>query len=399
MTFTKLLTVYAAASVIALVGWVLNAAQLYWMAATLFLLPQAGRLFALLEQRGVEVTRVVPPVAHQGEEITVRLQARNLLPLPKLHLTLVDELPRGLTASDLGAVPVHLPPRGVDEAEYSLRVSRRGAHTLPAVSIQSTDPLGLSHRQTRLTLESQILVYPRIVELPAQVLPPEIGGGHSPVDASGRQGEGSSFFGIREYRPGDPLRHVHWRTAARLGRLSVVEWESEDSRDVVLAIETLENSDRDLGPGTTLDLAAGMAASLASALLAGGDSLRLIAPGAAEWKPMPERGMEALPPILEALARMQATSPSPMAAELRQVAPYLSRGTLVFLFAPSPREELSDAVRYLRAANLRPVVYALIDAPSGRATAWDGFLDGLERMQVSVVRLHPDDELVQQLLS
>src|SRR5207249_4653467 len=141
-----------------------------------------------------------------------------------------------------------------------------------------TDVLGLWELDSRCPVESQIVVYPRVTRLPPEMLPPEWGGGQAPLQSAHRQEESPSFFGVREYRPGDPLRHIHWRTAARWGRLAVVEWEAEESADVLLALEMLEGTELDLGVGTTLDLAAGLAASLASAILGAGDSVRLLTP-------------------------------------------------------------------------------------------------------------------------
>ena len=60
MTFTKLLTVYAAALAIVLVGWILNIPQLYWMAGALFLLPALSRRYAAWEHRNLELERDLP---------------------------------------------------------------------------------------------------------------------------------------------------------------------------------------------------------------------------------------------------------------------------------------------------------------------------------------------------
>ena len=92
------------------------------------------------------------------------------------------------------------------------------------------------------------------------------------------------------------------------------------SQDVLLAVDTGLGTERPLPNGSTTDLAAGLAASLAAAVLHDGDSLRLLAPGWTEWKAVAERGGEALPGILETLARVQADSPVTLPAALRQVA-------------------------------------------------------------------------------
>jgi uncharacterized protein (DUF58 family) len=401
MASTKLLTIYLAAGVITLVAWVLNTPRLYWMAGVMILLPLASRLLARAEQRGVEAARDFPAAGHQGDRVPVRLRLRNLSVLPKLHLSVGDDLPPGLRASGAGSMlPVHLSPFGSDEAQYELHLGRRGLHEVPAVRLESTDLLGLYTHQGRLPVSSRILVYPKIIDLPPSVLPPEIGGGSTPVTTSRRQGEGASFFGIREYRPGDPLRHVHWRSAARLGRLTVIEWEAEESLDVIVAVETRKGSDRSLGPdATTLDLAAGFAASLAAGILASGDSLRLLAPGYTERRHGGgSRGVERLPEILETLARVEALSETSAAAQLREM-DRLMPGTLICWLTPDADENLLSTVRFLRAAGLTPVIYALADSPRGQPSAWDAVTAELERLGVWYLRLHPEDEVTRRLLS
>jgi uncharacterized protein (DUF58 family) len=248
-------------------------------------------------------------------------------------------------------------------------------------------------------VQSEILVYPRVVPLPDAALPPEVAGGQAPLTASNRKGEGSGFFGVREYRPGDPLRHVHWRTAARVGRLAVMEWEADESRDSIIAIETAHGTERDLGPGTTLDLAAGLGASLASLLLQSGDSLRLYAPGYSEWEAGALRGPAAFSRVLEALARVEPTSAVPLSQALRSLAPQLVPGSLVCWLAPDLDASLVETVRYLQAARLRPVVY-LLGNPPGREGIEGGRLAAeLQAAQVPVISLGAGDELARQLLS
>lgn len=399
MRFAKKLTVYVAATAIALVAWVLNAPQLYWMAGALILLPQASRFFAVLEHRGLEVERHLPRAGHQGEAVPVRLLARNRLPFPKLQLSLQDELPAGLAATPEGPIPIHLDPHGEDVAEYLLHLRRRGQHRLSGVRVVNSDLLDLAGVETVLPVPGDILVYPRVQPLPERVLPPLSGGGATPLDAAARQGEGSSFHGTREYRPGDPLRHVHWPTAARLARLVVVEWEAEESTDVLIAVETARGTAVPLPGGDTLDVAAALAASLAARILAGGDSLRLLVPGYRDWRPASERGSGALPGLLEALARMRDDQPRALAAALAEGGEQLTAGTVALLLTPAPDPEFLTAVRALRSARVRAVVYVLLGTPHGEESRWDGALRALASLDATVIPLYADDALVQRLLT
>lgn len=398
MTFTKLLTVYSAAATIMLLSWVLNVPQLYWMAGVLFLLPTGSKQFARLERRGLAVERRLPPVAHQGEAVTARLIARNETSLPKLYLSLSDQVPPGVELLDGGPLPIHLAPRGMAEVEYSLRLKRRGVRRFETVLLHSTDLLGLWDQRIPLAVKGEVLVYPRVVRLPARLLAPELGGGSAPLETTQRKGEGASFFGIREYRQGDPLRHVHWRTTARRGSLAVTEWEAEESRNAVLAVETARGTERPFAGGSTLDVAAGLAASLAQEILATNNSVRVLAPGAGDHRAEAERGLEAMSRILETLARMEATAEVTVGAELQRLAAHQEPGSVVCWITATPNDELLSTCRYLQVVRLRPVVYALIDAAGGQPSAWNDVARELEAEGVPVVRVYRDDELVEDLL-
>src|SRR5260370_4620783 len=93
------------------------------------------------------------------------------------------------------------------------------------------------------------------------------------------RGEGSEFYGIREYQPGDPLRRVHWRSSARMGRLAVVEYEHDVSVDLTLVLDARRGSEVGSGADTTLETAVTVTASLARLVLQRGNRCRLVIPG------------------------------------------------------------------------------------------------------------------------
>ena len=96
----------------------------------------------------------------------------------------------------------------------------RGVYTSGECAISSGAPFGVSVARRRMKIATQILVYPRIHDV---ALPDDDGAGGFGVRRTLR-GEAA---GVRDYRPGDPPRHVHWRASARTdGELLVREFES-----------------------------------------------------------------------------------------------------------------------------------------------------------------------------
>lgn len=99
---------------------------------------------------------------------------------------------------------------------FELPPTTRGAHPLPRFAVATEFPLGLFQAWSWQTLACEYLVYPR----PAGRRPlPAAPGRHG--DRSGLQPGRDEFSHLRDYRPGDALRSIHWRRYPATGRLSV----------------------------------------------------------------------------------------------------------------------------------------------------------------------------------
>jgi hypothetical protein len=74
-------------------------------------------------------------------------------------------------------------------------------------------------------------------------------------------GDSQEFLQLRDYRPGDPVRRIHWPSTARSGRLVVKETGEEYFARIGLVMDTFTGDD----DGAILDAAVSVAASLAAA--------------------------------------------------------------------------------------------------------------------------------------
>ncbi|MFE0590122.1 DUF58 domain-containing protein [Micromonospora echinospora] len=112
-----------------------------------------------------------------------------------------------------------LSPGGTTRLRYPVPTADRGVLRLGPVRLHRRDPLRLALRTQTLAAPDQVWVRPRAH--PVRPLP--IG----PVlDFEGRLTDrvlrGSmAFAALREYRPGDDPRQIHWRSTARAGELIV----------------------------------------------------------------------------------------------------------------------------------------------------------------------------------
>ncbi|HEX7326773.1 MAG TPA: DUF58 domain-containing protein [Rhodanobacteraceae bacterium] len=106
---------------------------------------------------------------------------------------------------------------GNARADVTLPTTRRGWVPLPSMRLSSTAPFGLFRAWSWITPAQAVLVYPRAARDDA---PP------ARIDDPGeRAAGGDEFAGLRDYRSGDPIRHVAWKASARHDDLLVREFD------------------------------------------------------------------------------------------------------------------------------------------------------------------------------
>lgn len=113
--------------------------------------------------------------------------------------------------------------RGSGRITGRLPTLPRGVHRIDRAWLQSKYPFGFVLVWRRIKAPSEVVVYPRPADLGsartrAEMLSELCGSSVAPQGEMGPSG-------LREYREGDELRHVHWKSSARRGSLVVREWE------------------------------------------------------------------------------------------------------------------------------------------------------------------------------
>ncbi|HEX8618249.1 MAG TPA: DUF58 domain-containing protein [Thermoanaerobaculia bacterium] len=141
-------------------------------------------------------------------------------------------------ASEAFAQPVLvplLPRRGEVVISVAFLFARRGLAHVHAVDSYTRYPFGFFLKKRRLRVDSEVVVYPRIVaEDAARELSRPVTGEESTAT---RPGPGSELHSFREYVRGDSLRQVHWKKSASLGRWIMKQHEAEASRSVVVVVD------------------------------------------------------------------------------------------------------------------------------------------------------------------
>lgn len=156
-----------------------------------------------------------------------------------------------------------LKPGAQSHLFMELTPMRRGVIRLHDMRVLLPDPFGLFQKCARVKAPSATLtVLPRRYPLPSIQLP---GGaayritGEASTNAIGNSGE---FTGLRDYRPGDPLRLIHWKSWARTGRPIVKELEDTFYPRYGLILDTLSTDRTDVRFEEAVSVAASFAAAI-----------------------------------------------------------------------------------------------------------------------------------------
>jgi uncharacterized protein (DUF58 family) len=114
-------------------------------------------------------------------------------------------------------------------------------------------------------------------------------------------GRSEEFVSLREYRHGDPMRHIHWRSWAKVGKPIVKEFEDEFFVRHALVLDTFTDEPR----SEILEEAVSVAASFACAVLTQESLLDLLFVGAESYCFTAGRGIAHADQMLEILASVK----------------------------------------------------------------------------------------------
>lgn len=274
---------------------------MFQVRGVIFAMLGVGFLWVLLRRGKAAAKRTVPRLASVGEEVSYRVEVTNtggmalrgasLLEMapdarPSLALfahsrepeenerNLFDRtlayhrwewLQGNLTKFSQEKAPqlADLAPGETGMVTLSLKPHRRGVIPLQDLRLCLPDPLGLFQRCRRVAAPNdKLIVLPRRYRLPPLALEGsarfQIGG----ETASSTVGQSGDFTGVREYRPGDPIRHIHWKSWARTAKPIVKEYEDVFFPRYGLVLDTFATGEQAELFEEAVSVAASFAASI-----------------------------------------------------------------------------------------------------------------------------------------
>lgn len=194
-----------------------------------------------------------------------------------------------------------LPPGVTCEAHGTMIPLRRGIAHLSKLAIACPEPFGLFRALRRIDAPQSVLILPKRYPLPPFELPGSMKYQQGGVSLASSVGESEEFVSLREYRPGDPLRRMHWKSFAKAGKPLVKEFQDEFFVRHALVLDTFATQ-----PYSDLfEEAISVAASLAYTIQDHDSLLDLMFIGPEAYCFTTGRGVAHIEQILEILATVQ----------------------------------------------------------------------------------------------
>jgi uncharacterized protein (DUF58 family) len=250
--------------------------------------------------------RLAPQRVSPGQQATVTLSLANGGVMPMGLLLLEDHVPYAL-GTRARFVLDQAGPRWHEDVQYTVRSEVRGHYEVGPLSIRVSDPFGFIELVRTFSETSRLMVVPAVHHLPSIPLHGEWTGQGENRPRAFAVGSAEDVT-TREYRRGDDLRRVHWRSTARTGELMVRREEQPWQSRATVVLDSRRTAHRGTGAASSLEWLVAAAASVAVHLTHAGFAVRLVTDrplsDASAWHDRRPDDIEQSGPILDELAVM-----------------------------------------------------------------------------------------------
>jgi len=329
--------------------------------------------------RRLKVSRRLPPYAFSGDSLHLDYTLENARRwTAALALFVEDDVvpaDRAVSGSE-GLHPrvffARVAGRGRARVRWEGLSPKRGRYKFRTLEVVTRSPFGLLERRFTVSDAAEVVVYPTVGRLgrrwhlvQRQATETRRGRRH---DRSAQQQE---YHGLRDYRPGDSPRWIHWRTSARLGVPMVKEFEQRNEQDLAVLLDPwLPRAKVTAEQRETLEQAVQFAATVClETCRSSGRRLVLGWTGATPGVRQGPASVKLLHELLEQLAVMRGSAEGSLSALFDTLPPSTLREAVLVVVSTRPVNLVEEAERSSRlsGASARGLLgrVVLLDASRG----------------------------------
>jgi len=248
-----------------------------------------------------------------------------------------------------------VPPRGERRETLAVVPRRRGREQAGAFVVDSIGPLGLGLRRGTLAAPWDAAVYPPLVRVRLRASVARAARRQQGVTPIRQLGEGRLFESLREWVPGDDLRHIDWKATAKRRKVITRQYEAERRQQVLLVLDTGRLLTAEIAGVSRLDYVVQAALELAYVAAQHDDNVGVMAfADGVQHFVAPQRGRLGLKRVLDVLATVEPTLVEPdYPGAFRYLAARNRKRALTVLFSDVIDRFASDAL-VAHVASLRP---------------------------------------------
>lgn len=259
---------------------------------------------ARLARRRLKVTPLIPERVTQGQpfEIACKVENNGKKTAQDVNLRLLG-LPRSTgLENEFGPYLGHLEPGEARTGSWQLTLPRRGRYAVEAIHQATVFPFGLWRDWYRHEVGRSLLVYPKFHPLLTLDMP--VGRKYQPggMALTSNVGDSTEFLSVREFRAGDSLRMIHWRSWARRGKPVVKEFQEEFFCRIALVMDTFLNASEVKARRTDFEAAISLSAAISDQISRDEYVIDLFAAGPELYQLQAGRSLAYLENVLDILA-------------------------------------------------------------------------------------------------
>lgn len=344
-------------------GVALRMAALVAFAAAVLVLLATSRAAARGRLARLHARRSLAPGAFEDDEVRVLIALENrgraAASFVEIHDSFGAALAEGKALVDPGPLRAGRRHRLV----YRTACSRLwGVYTVGPLALVVADALGLHSARRLLPELSPFDVFPRVYPVAGL----EKLGARSSFAPSetlaARPGASAVYLGVRDFRPGDEVRRVHWPATARHGRPMVKELETDLSPYFTLVLDLERRHRAGTGQKSTREYVVRTAASLLATAARRGDTVQLFGEDRHALAVPPGRGELHLAYALDQLIRVRQEGGVPLLDAVEREAGSVPPGSTAALVSATlflDLDRLASVLATLRARRVQPVLVAV----------------------------------------